>query len=126
MKANGKSIKCESYARVGFLGNPSDAYYGNTIAIAIRNFGASVTLEPSDALVFRPHPVHDPAQFASLQHLVRFLLHLGVDCVGISFQQLREPILKATLSLIPPFDRGHVNFFQINALWKRITLKAGF
>ncbi|KAG0556197.1 hypothetical protein KC19_11G034000 [Ceratodon purpureus] len=70
MKEIGKSIKCEAYARVGFLGNPSDGYYGNTIAIAIRNFSASVTLEPSDVLAFRPHPVHDPAHFASLQHMV--------------------------------------------------------
>jgi hypothetical protein len=70
MKDMGRSIKCEAYARVGFLGNPSDGYYGNTIAIAIRNFGASVTLEPSDVLTFRPHSVHDPPHFASLQHLV--------------------------------------------------------
>ena len=52
MKDIGKSIKCEVYARVGFLGNPSD---GNTIAIAICNFGASVTLEPSDVPAFLAH-----------------------------------------------------------------------
>lgn len=82
MKDTGKSIKCEAYARVGFLGNPSDGYYGNTIAIAIRNFGASVTLEPSDVLAFWPHPVHDPPHFASLQHLVRFLHILSVWSLG--------------------------------------------
>uniref|UniRef100_A0A7I4CFQ9 glucuronokinase n=1 Tax=Physcomitrium patens TaxID=3218 RepID=A0A7I4CFQ9_PHYPA len=70
MKTPGKSISHRAYARIGFLGNPSDAYYGNTLAVAIGNFGASVTLEPSDTLVFRPHPVHDPAHFTSLQHLV--------------------------------------------------------
>ena len=88
MKEIGKSIKCEAYARVGFLGNPSDGYYGNTIAIAIRNFSASVTLEPSDVLAFRPHPVHDPAHFASLQHMVpllRIFCVFGAHCVVVCF-----------------------------------------
>ena len=70
MKDMDRSIKCEVYARVGILGNPSDGYYGNTIAIAIRNFSASVTLESSNVLTFRPLSIHNPPYFASLQHLV--------------------------------------------------------
>jgi glucuronokinase len=69
--AMAKKIEHHAYARIGFLGNPSDGYYGNTIALAIANFKATVTLEPSDTLVIRPHPVHDPSRFDSLQQLVR-------------------------------------------------------
>lgn len=72
MADEGRKIQHRACARIGFLGNPSDGYFGNTLAIAISNFGATVTLEPSETLMIRPHPLHDPWQFASLQQLVSF------------------------------------------------------
>lgn len=64
-------IQHRAYARVGLLGNPSDAYFGNTLSFAISNFWASVTLHPSDLLVIHPHPRHDPMHFDSLQQLAK-------------------------------------------------------
>ncbi|KAH9603898.1 hypothetical protein KSS87_017982 [Heliosperma pusillum] len=63
-------IEHKAYARIGFLGNPSDVYYGNTIAISISNFWASVKLEPSNHLIIKPHPFNDLVEFNSIDHLV--------------------------------------------------------
>lgn len=39
-----KIVKSASYARAGLLGNPSDGYFGKTIAIIVRNYSAGVVL----------------------------------------------------------------------------------
>ena len=44
------SITAKAYARAGLLGNPSDGYFGKTIAITVKNFYAQVSLEESDLL----------------------------------------------------------------------------
>lgn len=41
-------IITHAYARAGLVGNPSDGYFGKTIAFIIRNFRATVTLRVSD------------------------------------------------------------------------------
>ncbi|KAL0855896.1 hypothetical protein Bca101_061049 [Brassica carinata] len=64
------AIEHRSFARIGFLGNPSDVYYGRTISFTIGNFWASVKLEPSEHVIIKPHPFHDLVQFTSLDHLV--------------------------------------------------------
>ncbi|RVW29393.1 Glucuronokinase 1 [Vitis vinifera] len=71
--ASSASIEHKAYARVGLLGNPSDVYYGRTISFSLGNFWASVRLQPSEDLVFLPHPTHDLVQFRSLDHLVNRL-----------------------------------------------------
>src|ERR1043165_3865374 len=43
-------IETYGYARAGFLGNPSDGYYGKTISFSFRNFRARVLLYPSARL----------------------------------------------------------------------------
>ena len=37
-------IESRAFARAGLLGNPSDGYYGKTISIIIKNFGATVKI----------------------------------------------------------------------------------
>ncbi|KAL0381764.1 UNVERIFIED_CONTAM: Glucuronokinase [Sesamum angustifolium] len=66
-------IEHRAYARIGFLGNPSDVYFGRTIAFSLGNFWASVKLEPSEKLLIVPHPTHDLVHFDSLTHLVNRL-----------------------------------------------------
>ena len=61
-------IETRAYARAGLLGNPSDGFFGKTIAISVRNFGASVTLYPSPELHIEPQP-QDTNVFRSLYHL---------------------------------------------------------
>ena len=67
-----KAITRRAYARVGLLGNPSDGYFGKTIAFTISNFYAEATLEPrcDGSIRIEPHVVHDGVEFASLQALV--------------------------------------------------------
>ncbi|MBI3473640.1 MAG: GHMP kinase [Candidatus Solibacter usitatus] len=43
-------IETYAYARAGFLGNPSDGYFGKTISFSVRNFRARVLLYPSARL----------------------------------------------------------------------------
>ena len=40
-------FESRAYARAGLLGNPSDGYFGQTISIIVRNFGAHVSLYES-------------------------------------------------------------------------------
>nr|ACU22943.1 unknown [Glycine max] len=70
-------ISHKAYARVGLLGNPSDVYYGKTIALSVANFFATVTLRPSDQLILQPHPLHDFLHFSSLPQLVNRLSSQG-------------------------------------------------
>lgn len=43
-------IETRAYARAGLLGNPSDGFFGKTISISVRNFGASISLYESPQL----------------------------------------------------------------------------
>ena len=43
-----------AYARAGLLGNPSDGYFGKTISISVKNFGARVILYESPELHIEP------------------------------------------------------------------------
>mmetsp|Transcript_3945 Transcript_3945/g.10679 ORF Transcript_3945/g.10679 Transcript_3945/m.10679 type:complete len:117 (+) Transcript_3945:26-376(+) len=57
------------HARVGLLGNPSDGYFGKAIAFSLANFSCEVSLKPSHAVSFQPHPEHDKEAFSSLEDL---------------------------------------------------------
>jgi len=63
-------IETYAYARAGLLGNPSDGFYGKTIAFLVRNFRARVILYPSALLEIRPGRADMP-QFDSLEDLYR-------------------------------------------------------
>jgi len=47
-------IESRAFARAGLLGNPSDGYFGKTISISVRNFGAHVSLYESPELRIEP------------------------------------------------------------------------
>ena len=61
-------IETYAYARAGLLGNPSDGYYGKTIAILARNFRARVILYPSARLEIKPSKADTP-MFESIEDL---------------------------------------------------------
>src|SRR5258708_36358775 len=61
-------IETYAYARAGLLGNPSDGYYGKTLAYVVRNFRARVLLYPSARLELKPGKADMPV-FESLQDL---------------------------------------------------------
>ncbi len=64
-----KTIRLESYARAGLIGNPSDGYYGKTISFIIKNFCARVELIESKEIHIVPSP-RDICKFDSLAKLV--------------------------------------------------------
>ena len=54
-------IETYAYARAGLLGNPSDGYYGKTIAFILRNFRARVLLYNSARLEIKPSKADVPS-----------------------------------------------------------------
>ncbi len=69
-------IRTHAYARAGLVGNPSDGYFGKTIAIIVRNFRCRVTLYESPRLVIVPG-YRDQLEFQSVEHLVAFVEESG-------------------------------------------------
>lgn len=63
-------IETYSYARAGLLGNPSDGYYGKTIAYLVRNFRARVLIYPSARLEIKAGKADMPV-FEGLEDLLR-------------------------------------------------------
>jgi glucuronokinase len=61
-------IETYAYARAGLLGNPSDGYFGKTLAMLVRNFRARVLLYPSARLEIKPSKADMPV-FESLDEL---------------------------------------------------------
>jgi len=62
-------IETHSYPRAAVIGNPSDGYYGKTIAFLFSNFKASVQLYHSPELKIYPQGM-DITSFDSIHHLV--------------------------------------------------------
>lgn len=61
-------IETYAYARAGLLGNPSDGYFGRTIAFLVKNFRARVLVYPSARLEIKPSKADMPV-FESLDDL---------------------------------------------------------
>ncbi len=62
-------IESHAFARAGLLGNPSDGYFGKTISIIIRNFGARVSVYETPELVIEEQEV-DFNKFRNIYQLV--------------------------------------------------------
>ena len=71
-------IETRAYARAGLLGNPSDGFFGKTISISVRNFGASISLYESPELHIEPEP-QDGSTFRSIFHLRESVSMLGYN-----------------------------------------------
>lgn len=61
-------IETYAYARAGLLGNPSDGYFGKTLALLVRNFRARVLLYPSARLEIKASKADMPV-FDSIEEL---------------------------------------------------------
>jgi len=62
-------IRTQAYARAGLVGNPSDNYFGKTIAFTVKDFAAEVVLYESPRLEILPHD-RDHSRFDSVGALV--------------------------------------------------------
>lgn len=76
MKENVQIVRARSFARAGFLGNPSDGYFGKTISFSFTEFCVDLRLTESARLRFIPGEVDD-ATFDSPRQLVRDLRLYG-------------------------------------------------
>jgi glucuronokinase len=64
----GVIIRTTAYPRAGLIGNPSDGYFGKTIAFCFRNFSASIEMWESPELELLPSR-RDHSVFSSLDGL---------------------------------------------------------
>jgi len=69
-------IECRAYARAGLLGNPSDGYFGRTISIIVKNFGAIVSLYQTPELVIEEMEV-DRNSFRNIYHMTETIKQNG-------------------------------------------------
>lgn len=69
-------IETSAYARAGLLGNPTDGYFGKTISIIVRNFGARISLYPSPELHIEAQE-QDINVYRSIYHLADSVNLLG-------------------------------------------------
>ncbi len=63
-------IRHKAHARGGLIGNPSDGYFGKTIALTFDNFKADVVLYETPELEILPN-IRDHSRFASITELAR-------------------------------------------------------
>ena len=62
-------IRSIAFPRIAVIGNPSDGYFGKTIAATIDNFQAIVEICESSNLRIIPSQIHDPQEFRNLSDL---------------------------------------------------------
>ena len=79
-------IETRAYARAGLLGNPSDGYFGKTISIIIRNFGASVQLYETPELIIEELNINS---FRNIYHLT--------ETVNLTGYYGGDRLIKATI-----------------------------
>jgi glucuronokinase len=60
-------IRKKSYPRAGLIGNPSDGYFGKTVAFTFQNFCAEVVLYETPELEILPNP-RDHSCFSSISN----------------------------------------------------------
>jgi glucuronokinase len=91
-------IETRAYARAGLLGNPSDGYFGKTISIIIRNFGAHVSLYESPELHIEPQET-DINVFRNIHHLL--------ETVQMSGYYGGSRLIKATIKKFIEYCEWH-------------------
>ena len=84
-------IESRAYARAGLLGNPSDGYFGRTISVSVRNFGAHVSLYESPELKIEPQPQD--------MHIYRNIYDL-VDSINMHGYYGADRLIKAAIKKI--------------------------
>jgi glucuronokinase len=81
-------IESRAYARAGLLGNPSDGYFGKTISIIVKNFGARISLYQSPELHIEPQE-QDLTIYRNIYHLR--------DAVSLTGYNGGIPLIKAAI-----------------------------
>ncbi len=69
-------IKTKAYPRAALIGNPSDGYFGKTIAFTFSNFQTDVTLYPSEEIRILPTK-RDRFSYENIDEFSRDVSHYG-------------------------------------------------
>ena len=95
-------LKTSTYPRAALIGNPSDGYFGKTIAFTFRNFHADVTLYPTPQLEILPAR-RDQSRFASLDRLAedvsQYGYYGGIRLIKASLKKFHSWCRKNSLDL---------------------------
>ncbi len=95
-------IRRQAHPRAALIGNPSDGYYGRTIAFTFKNFAAAATLFESPELRIEPGE-RDVAVYRSqedmLKHLRRFGYYGGVRLLQAAVKRFHEHCETAKIKL---------------------------
>jgi len=95
-------IETRAYARAGLIGNPSDGYFGKTIAISIRDFSAKIVLYDWPTLEILPSE-QDHVRFSSLDDLAQDVrrngYYGGLRLVKASLKKFHEYCLEHEITL---------------------------
>ncbi|WP_187260825.1 mevalonate kinase family protein [Pontibacter beigongshangensis] len=95
-------IESRAYARAAILGNPSDGYFGKTISLIVKNFGAHILLYESPELVIEPQ-TQDINQFKNIYELHDQIVltgyHGGVPLVKAAIKKFCEFCTKQGITL---------------------------
>ena len=86
-----RHIKTRSFPRVGLVGNPSDGYFGRTIAFTFKNFNSEILLgEDSTRISF----VNRESEFDSVEDLCDHIqLHGYYGCLLYTSPSPRDGLL---------------------------------
>lgn len=97
-------IRTQAHARAGLIGNPSDGYFGKTIAVILRNFAARVTLYESPQLAIVPQHC-DRLNYRDVDDLIRDVrLHGyygGIRLIKGAIKKLHDHCLERGTPLPP-------------------------
>lgn len=91
-------IKTKAFPRAALIGNPSDGYYGKTIAFVFSNYHAEVQLYESPELDLLPS-LRDHSSFKSIDHLA--------EDVGLYGYYGGIRLLKATIKKFHEYCQRH-------------------
>jgi glucuronokinase len=103
-------IEARAYARAAILGNPSDGYFGKTISLIVKNFGAHILLYQTPELVIEPQQ-QDLNQFKNIYQLQ--------DQVNLTGYHGGAPLLKAAIKRFLEYCQRH----QIKLANKNFTIR---
>jgi glucuronokinase len=95
-------IKAAACPRAGLIGNPSDGYFGKTIAFTFDRFRAEVTLYETPELEILPNSI-DHSVFASMDQLAADVRHYGyyggIRLLKASVKRFHEYCVEQDLAL---------------------------
>ena len=69
-------LRCKAFPRAALVGNPSDGYFGKTIAFVFHNYSAEAELYESPDLDLLPS-LRDHNTFASMEDLHKDIVLYG-------------------------------------------------